>query len=519
MAWRVTAEGVIKSTMTLPVEEIMFGDFLDRLFRRHSDRVAMIDTETGQQYTYGDLLRMVKSIAAGLQARGVKPHDIVVLCARTSVKSCCYLLALLFCQATILATKPSYSAYELKGVLERFSSTKLVLGDESSCPNLLQATDGALVLNLEENWDLSRAADFKHPGVADPKSSVMFMCLTSGSTGPSKAVCISHFNSIGNLTQWKTSFSRLVMCNPISHLSGAICFYLTIGNAETVFMAPENLTDDVEKYLDVCDKYGIETGLTLPAHFTNLTKFGRSNKLDSVKHFLTGGSTIPQSLIDEFRSLYPHIFVEVVYGSSEAGINLRSVDQENILHLAVITNIEVKIVDIDTDEILGPNQNGMLYCRSPSVALGYYNNEEATKEVFKDGWHITGDLAFRDDEGRVVIVDRLKQLIKCMDKQVVPADLELPLSKDRDVLKALVGGVPHEVYGEAAVAFVVPRKTSDLQQLRQRLLKEVETKCAFYKRLHGGLFFVETIPEGAGGKFSRKEIVRRHLKKEIEYIE
>ncbi|XP_003740162.3 probable 4-coumarate--CoA ligase 1, partial [Galendromus occidentalis] len=164
-------------------------------------------------------------------------------------------------------------------------------------------------------------------------------------------------------------------------------------------------------------------------------------------------------------------------------------------------------------------QNGELYCKAPSVALGYYRNEKATAETFKDGWLLTGDLAFRDDEGRVVIVDRLKQMIKCMDSQVAPADLEALLSRDEDVSEVVVGGVPHEKFGEAAVAFVVPKRFSDLQHLREKLIEAVKSKCAFHKHLHGGLFFLRSIPETDSGKFSRRDVVKLHLDQQIEYLD
>lgn len=517
-AWRVTAEGVVQSTQMQPVEEIMFGDFLERVFIGRGDEIAIVDTETEQQYTYAEVLSISRSLAAVLQQRGVRPHDLVVLCAMTGVKSCCFILALLFCQATMVATKHFFSVYEFKAVLKNFPSLKLVIADNASASNLRQATS-VDVLNLGENWDLGRAPEFQRPGKADPKSSIQLMCLTSGSTGPSKAVCLSHHNMMANLTQWTSPFERYLMCNPISHLSGILCFMMTMANGETMFMASENLKDDTEKYLYLCSKYKLETGLTMPVLFTSLTKYGPTDKLATFQRFYTGGSTIPQPVIDEFRSLHPQIKVQVVFGSSEAGVILQSVNPAKAHSLAVLTNVEAKVVDLETNAVLGPHQNGMLVCKAPSVAMGYYNNEKATKEAFVDGWQITGDLAYRDDDGCFVLVDRLKQMIKCMDSQVAPADLELLIAHDREVLKVVVGGVAHEKFGEAAVAFVVPRKGTDLKELRKRLTADLESKMSFYKRLHGGLFFVATIPETDSGKFSRKDIVAAHLKKEIQYLD
>lgn len=302
----------------------------------------------------------------------------------------------------------------------------------------------------------------------------------SGTRGPSKEVCLSHYNIMGHKIQWTSRSARYLMCNPISHLSGNLSFLIRMESASTMVLASEKTRDDLDKYVDLCFKYEVETALMMPVMFTKLTEYGATDKLASVKRFFTAGSLIPQPIIDAFRSIHPHIRVEVLYGSSEAGMILLSANQSESNHLAALPNVEVKLLDLDTNEIVGANQKGMLYCKAPSVAVGYYNNEEATKEASADGWHVTGDLASRDEEGCFVIADRLKQMIKCMDSQVAPADLELILSLDKDVVNAVVAGVPHEKFGEAAAAFVVLQKGASLGELRKRLMTDLESKLAFY---------------------------------------
>lgn len=118
----------------------MYGDYLEKVFIGSSDPIAIIDTEAGQECTYGKLLEIGRSIAAVLQQRGVEPHDQVVLCAMTGVKSCCFILALAFCQATAVVTEHFYSVFELRDVVKNFPSLKLVVADNSSAAKLQQAT-------------------------------------------------------------------------------------------------------------------------------------------------------------------------------------------------------------------------------------------------------------------------------------------------------------------------------------------------------------------------------------------
>ena len=235
------------------------------------------------------------------------------------------------------------------------------------------------------------------------------------------------------------------MSHPITHLSGTVWFLLTIANTETVLLASQNLKSDLDKYLDVCSKYKPGSSLTLAVVFNGLATYGPTDKLASLKCLTIGGSPAAQPIIDKFRSLHPHITVQNIYGSSEAGVILQALSPDKVHQFSVLANVEAKIVDLNTKEILPPNQSGMLWCKAPSVALGYYNNEEATSEAFVDGWQVTGDVAYWDDEGCFVIMDRVKQMMECMDAPIFTADLATLLTQDEDVLNAIV------------VAYLIPR--------------------------------------------------------------
>ena len=140
---------------------------------------------------------------------------------------------------------------------------------------------------------------------------------------------------------------------------------------------------------------------------------------------------------------------------------------------------------------------------------GYLNNEEATKEMMiENGWVRTGDIAYYDDSCQFFITERMKELIKVKGFQVPPAELEEVLREHPMVLDAAVVGIPHRVNGEVPRAFVVVKKKDGVTE--EQLKDFVASKVAEYKRLDGGVQFLEAIPKNASGKILRREIREKY---------
>ena len=141
---------------------------------------------------------------------------------------------------------------------------------------------------------------------------------------------------------------------------------------------------------------------------------------------------------------------------------------------------------------------------------GYLNDPKSTQETIKDGWLYSGDIAYYDDLNRFYIVDRLKELIKVKAFQVPPAELEDLLMSHPDVLDVGVIGIPDERSGEIPFAFIV-KKNSSLTE--DNINKFVNERVVEYKRLAGGIRFVESIPKTASGKILRRNLRDEYTKK------
>ncbi|XP_046801906.1 luciferin 4-monooxygenase-like [Lucilia cuprina] len=241
------------------------------------------------------------------------------------------------------------------------------------------------------------------------------------------------------------------------------------------------------------------------------------NSLEREPQWVPASWTITKIFNNVFNSLclrFPQTKFLQGYGMTEASpvVLMTSADNTRYASTGFPTpHTEAKIVPIDSQDHkgLGPNQTGELCVRGPQVMKGYLNNEEATNETFyPGGWLRTGDVAYYDDEGYFYITDRMKELIKVKGFQVPPAELEAILRDHPKILEAAVFGIPHPINGEAPRALVVLRE--NMQATEEEIYNFVAEKVAVYKKLEGGIIFVNEVPKNPTGKILRKVLKEKY---------
>ena len=187
----------------------------------------------------------------------------------------------------------------------------------------------------------------------------------------------------------------------------------------------------------------------------------------------------------------------------------------------VLPNVEIRQVD-DNFQDVQPGQPGEMLVRSPLVTNGYFNNPEATASAFvtlpddpNGPWFCTGDIGVYRN-GKFYVVDRKKEILKYKGQQVAPAEIENLLFTHPGIAEAAVVGVPgrgSEEGSELPRAYVVRSKEGE--EVSEEEIKEfVRSRLAGYKRLRGGVVFVEELPKNAIGKFLRREL-RERAKREV----
>lgn len=187
----------------------------------------------------------------------------------------------------------------------------------------------------------------------------------------------------------------------------------------------------------------------------------------------------------------------------------------------LVPNMQAKYMTLDDDDGNPPRElrlgdTGEIYLRGPNIFQGYHNKPEATNQaLIAGGWFRTGDIGHQDAKGNLFITGRAKDLIKYKGFQIAPAELEQLLLSHEAVADAAVVGIQEgQSEGEVPCAFIVPTSSVPFNgdQVAERLATWMNSKVAPYKRLRGGIRFVESIPRNASGKILRRVLKEQEQK-------
>jgi acyl-coenzyme A synthetase/AMP-(fatty) acid ligase len=202
---------------------------------------------------------------------------------------------------------------------------------------------------------------------------------------------------------------------------------------------------------------------TTPSIFKGIYLFAKNISPDSLKNFELG-SLAGEQISDEFIKLmkdFQSCRLKNSYGLSEQGVLMFTNDiRSEVVEWSVADGNQYKVIDLSSDGV------GELMFKTPFGFDGYYLNDELTREALTtDGWFYTGDLVRVNEQGKIEIVGRKKQLIKKGGVQVIPSEVEQVLNKHTKVSQSAVVGIPHSVYGEEIVAFIIAEDDLNLDDL------------------------------------------------------
>ncbi|KAM7302373.1 4-coumarate--CoA ligase 1 [Ixodes scapularis] len=372
-------------------------------------------------------------------------------------------------------------------------------------------------------------ASFKPHVPIDTEQEVVVVLYTSGSTGLPKGVEISHraycaaflaFRSTGICTKEDV----FLAWNPLTHVSGfAIGMFCMFLGAKIV------ITDSsipCKDFLDTLRTFQVSLFVGIAGRIQDIVNEVKKNKEDvsRVKQIIVGGAVITKSLSEDIHEIFNVESLINSYGLTETFAFL-SISRRGQITFDnngfPIAGSKVQVIDLTSGEPVDAYQTGEIVVQSRSAMKSYFGRPEATAEALSsDGWLRTGDLGYYDLEGQIHIVDRLKQMIKCMGNVVTPAELENILMSHEDVAEAVVVGVPSFKYGEAPAACVVVNDGCErnLESLAEELKALIAGQAAAFKQLYGGVFFMKCLPKCINGKIMRQDIKKKisNIKKEMQ---
>lgn len=240
-------------------------------------------------------------------------------------------------------------------------------------------------------------------------------------------------------------------------------------------------------------------------HFCANNPEVKPSHLESLEFVYIGAAPVGETLAAKFKEKAPNCQFREGWGMTELSpVGAMTAYQDELLGSCgiLLPNSQGKVVDVSTGKALGPNEKGELCLKGPQIMKGYFDNVTATQATMKEGWLHSGDIGFYDRQGHFFIVDRLKELIKVKGFQVAPAELEDLLRTHEKVLDVAVIGVPDERHGEVPRAYIVKK-----DEISEAEIDEfVSERVADFKKLRGGIEFLQQIPKSAAGKILRREL-------------
>ncbi|GAB1213001.1 hypothetical protein ATERTT37_002150 [Aspergillus terreus] len=366
-------------------------------------------------------------------------------------------------------------------------------------------------------------------GPGDGARKTAFLCYSSGTSGLPKGVMIAHRNVIANVLQiatfeksWRDTLGAPgqpytdvgLGLLPQSHIYAlvVICHTGTFRGDQTIVLPKF----EINSYLRAIQDFKIASLFLVPPIIINMLRnqeLCAKYDLSSARTLFTGAAPLGEETAADFQKVYPNMIIRQGYGLTETCTVVSTTHPFDVFlgsSGSLVPGFEARLVSPEGKEITEYDTPGELVVRSPSVVLGYLNNEKANKETFEDGWMRTGDegvvrLSPKGTE-HIFIVDRIKELIKVKGMQVAPAELEAHLLTHPAVADCAVIAIPDEAAGEVPKAIVVKSASAgtDDEAIIKSIQKHVQDHKARHKWLKGGVRFVDVVPKSPSGKILRR---------------
>lgn len=336
--------------------------------------------------------------------------------------------------------------------------------------------------------------------------------FTSGTTGVPKGVLFSHERILSLAYSMTVEFEytsddRVLTVMPLSHSAPLNCYFIG-----PLYSGASFVIDDFTPQSFLSWIHNEKTTFTFAAPVAYLLASKENNvhefDLSSMRTFLYGGTPMPLATYELVTEKLNNRNFYQVYGLTEAGPNGCFLSPEEHLHKSgsigkqAVVNMVLKIVREDGTET-SVREFGEILLKGNTLMLGYYNNPTATNETIKDGWLYTGDIAYRDEEGYVYIVDRKKDVIIPGGVNVYPREIEEVLAKHPAIYQACVIGVPDPEWGETVKAVIVLK---DSQVVSEADLKSYLTNHLAKYKIPRIYSFVDELPHSATGKILKHKV-------------
>ncbi|MFA3789866.1 long-chain-fatty-acid--CoA ligase FadD [Aliiglaciecola sp. SL4] len=522
-------------------------DIFEQSVSTYAKKTAFINM--GHSITFAELDKLSAQFAAYLQGQGLQKGDPVAIMMPNIIQYPVALFGILRAGLTVVNVNPLYTARELQHqlndsntkaivIIENFASTLAQVIEQTNVQKVL-LTQVADMFPAPKRWVMNFAVKYIKKMV--PKFSIAntenftsaikkgasltytrpeinnddiaFLQYTGGTTGVSKGAMLTHRNMVANLEQISSVLETViepgkelvVTALPLYHIFAlqANCLtFVKFGCPSLLITNPRDMKGFVKEMSE--HHWTVITGVN--TLFNGLLNTPEFNDLDfsGLKFALGGGMAVQRPVAEKWEKVTGKVLLEG-YGLTECSpvvsVNPPQLKSYKGSIGMPVSSTDIKLCDDDGNEV-PMGQPGEMYVKGPQVMKGYLNRPEATEDVIKDGWLLTGDIATVDEQGYFYIVDRKKDMILVSGFNVFPNEIEEVAAMHEQVVEVAAVGVPSESSGEAVKLFVV-RNSDELTE--KALIAHCRKNLTGYK-VPKFVEFRDELPKTNVGKILRKEL-------------
>ena len=523
--------------MNTKVKIKTFYDKLKEHSKNKGGKVFLKDFERKMeiQLTFEKFKNFVDRVSNYLYKIGVKKGDRVGVLLVNSYEFFVSMIAIQRLGAIPVPINTFLKAEEIKYIVENSSIKTLItqLKFREIVVKTAKETDLENIIckeNIQRAFNSLEVHSFKEALKEEPltdfyvdiyEDDVAIILYTSGTTGRPKGVMLTYKNLISNVeaiikAMNFTSDDRFLVFLPMFHtfmITAELLTPLYLGATIVLLKSVKpfsKVIETVEKekitvFMGVPEIYGVLNKINLPENWGN-----------SVRYFISGGAPLPLKILKEFNKKFKTRIYEG-YGLTETSPTVTVNTDKHYKAGSVgkpIDGVKVKIVDENLKE-LKVGEIGEVAVKGDNVMKGYFNNEEATKKTIVDGWLLTGDYGYIDEDGFLYIVDRKKDLIISKGINIYPREIEEALLEHPAIEEVAVVGKKSENNGEVPVAFIKLKENQCLTEKELKLF--LKDKLAFYK-IPKIFYFVDFLPKNPSGKILKRKLREILNNNEVEKI-
>ncbi|WP_330501403.1 long-chain-fatty-acid--CoA ligase [Peribacillus frigoritolerans] len=541
----------------LSYEDKPLYSFLKESAEEFPDKVSI--HFQGKELTFREVHESALKFAAYLKSIGLQKGERVAVMLPNCPQGVISFFGILMAGGVVVQTNPTYTERELEYQMKD-SGAKMILVMDILFPRVsavasrtdiehiivtaikeylpfpknliypfIQKKQYGIVINVEHEGNHHLFSEIMKRKITeevdtvpiDVNDDLALLQYTGGTTGFPKGVMLTHKNLLANtkmcnawLYKNKRGEERILAILPFFHVYGmTTVLVLSVMEGNTMIIMPKF---DVEATLKTIQKQKPTMFPGAPTMYIGLLNHPDIAKynLSSINACISGSASLPLEVQEQFEKITGGKLVEG-YGLSETSPVTHANfiwDQPRVKGSVGLPwpDTDSAILSLESNEELPPNEIGEIAIKGPQVMKGYWNRPDETEKTFKNGWLLTGDLGYMDEQGFFYVVERKKDTIIAGGFNIYPREVEEVLYEHEAIQEVVVAGIPDPYRGETVKAYVVLKKNA---RVTEEELNEFARKNLASYKVPRSYEFRDELPKTTIGKILRRVLIEEEKKK------